>query len=83
MASAAVVFVVVIIALVVAVLTVFVVVPVTVFFCGQERAKCPSCLHSQQSGLRPSTVTVIVVSLYIITCGIEWNLPLSKIMLKT
>ena len=66
--AAVVVFVVVIVALVVAVVTVFVVVPV-VSFCGQERAKCPSYLHPQQSGLLPSTTADIVVYRYVMIFG--------------
>ena len=29
------------------------------FFCGQDREKCPSCLQNQHCGFLPSTITVI------------------------
>ena len=35
-----------------------------VAFCGQDREKCPNRLQFQQSGFLPSTMIVIVVSLY-------------------
>ena len=57
-------------------------VAMVVAFWWQDREKCPSCLQFQQSVFLPSTMTVMVVFLYVIVWGIALNPPLSKIMIN-
>ena len=47
-------------------------------FWGQNFEMCPSCLQLQQRGLRPSTTTIICLSLLMMTSGIAWKPSLSR-----
>ena len=52
------------------------------FFCRQDREKCPSYLQNQHCGFLPSTITVITWLSYSIVWGIAWNPFLFKHIVK-